>query len=316
MNTMNVKQILLTTTALMLTLFLVAGAAARAANSTGTSAASPTPQATQAKPTHEQQRNDAKRDGDKSLDPGAVAALTETNNAIKAISEGKTDEAIAAIERATGKINILTARNPAAAFIPVNVEVTITDLAPVNGNAIRELSSAAQKAISANDYPTARALLDQLASEVRVRTYQLPLATYPAAMQEAARLLDQKKTKEAKDVLVTALNTLVAVDKYIPLPITVAQAALKEAQAERNKDKVAAQKHLANAKASLERAKTLGYESLAPEYASLNQSIVDLDKQLNGKEDTTSAFAVLKEKLDEFFDRLTKKPSSSQSAKS
>ena len=316
MNTTNVKKHLLTASAFMLTLFLVTGAAALAVNATDTAAASPTSKTSQLKRNHDQQRNNARREGEKSVDQGAVAALTETNNAIKAITEGKTDKAIAAIERATGKINILTARNPAAALIPVSVEVTITDLAPVNDNSIRELGAAADKAFSTHDYPTARALLDQLTSEIRVRTYQLPLATYPAAMQEAARLLDQKKSKEAKDLLLASLNTLVVADKYIPLPITVAQAELKDAQAERNKDKVAAQKHLASAKASLERAKTLGYESLAPEYASLNQSIVDLDKQLNGKEDTTSAFAALKAKLDAFFDRLTKKPSTSQHAKS
>jgi len=37
-------------------------------------------------------------------------------------------------------------------------------------------------------------------------------------LKEAARLLDQKKTKEASDVLLTALNTLMVVDNVTPLP--------------------------------------------------------------------------------------------------
>jgi len=56
-------------------------------------------------------------------------------------------------------------------------------------------------------------------SNIRVRTYNLALATYPTALKEAARLLDQKNTKEASDVLLTALNTLMVVDNVTPLPL-------------------------------------------------------------------------------------------------
>jgi len=40
-------------------------------------------------------------------------------------------------------------------------------------------------------------LLYSLESEIRARTYNLPLATYPLALQEAARLLDQGKNDDA-----------------------------------------------------------------------------------------------------------------------
>ena len=315
MNTKDDKQYLFMFAALMITLCLVTGVAAHAANSTRAAAAPQGVAAAQVKSKLEQQRSAAKENGEKAINKDAVAAVEEARNALKAIDKGKTDQAIAAIERATGKITILTARNPAAALLPVSVEVNIVDLAPTDEKGVRELSSAAEKAVSDRDYPKARALFELLASEIRVSTYQLPLATYPAAMQEAARLLDQKKADEAKVVLNAALGTLVMTERSIPLPLTLAQAAVKDAQAERLKDKPAAQKHLAIAKASLERAKTLGYESQAPDYATLNQSIVDLDNQLNGKEDTTSAFATLKGKLDAFFDRLTGKTPLARQAK-
>ncbi|WP_437326387.1 hypothetical protein [Sorangium sp. So ce381] len=40
----------------------------------------------------------------------AVAAIAETRNARKAIAEDKRDDAVAALERATGKVSILLAR--------------------------------------------------------------------------------------------------------------------------------------------------------------------------------------------------------------
>lgn len=53
--------------------------------------------------------------------------------AVKAIADGKNDQAIAAIERATGKINILLARKPSTARLPVNTAVEIVDHAPGSG---------------------------------------------------------------------------------------------------------------------------------------------------------------------------------------
>jgi len=42
----------------------------------------------------------------------------------------ETRRALAAIERATGKVNVLLARNPSAALIPVDATVQVIDLAP------------------------------------------------------------------------------------------------------------------------------------------------------------------------------------------
>ncbi|MGC2402164.1 MAG: YfdX family protein, partial [Acidobacteriaceae bacterium] len=67
-------------------------------------------------------------------------------------------------------------------------------------------------------------LLYGLTSEIRVRTYNLPLATYPLALTEAARLLDQQKNQDANTVLLTALNTLAIIDRVTPLPLVLARA--------------------------------------------------------------------------------------------
>lgn len=255
------------------------------------------------RPEVEKQRKEAEQQGEKTLDKEAVAAIAETRNALKAIAEDKRDDAVAALERATGKVSILLARTPAAALIPVQLEVDVIDAAPVDIHVIKEIAQTAERAVEDKNYPAARVVLFGLTSEIRTRVYNLPLATYPAALSEAARLLGQKKTKEAGVVLQTALNTLAVIDRVKPLPIVVAHATISEAQAVREKDRDGAQRLLATARHELERAKALGYAGNDPEYAALQKDISNLEAQLKSKEDTTSAFARLKERIAAFFKR-------------
>jgi hypothetical protein len=259
--------------------------------------------AQQARPEIEKQRKDAEQQAERTLDKEAIAAVDETKNALKAIEQDKPDEAIAAIERATGKISVLLARNPATALLPVREEVEVIDGAPEDLQAIKDLQKVLERSVSDKDYPMARVVLLGLTSEIRARTYDLPLATYPAALKEAARLLDEKKTKEAGVVLQTALNTLVVIDRVAPLPLVLARTAIEQAEALREKDRDGALKLLATARHELERAKALGYAGNDPEYDGLNKAISDLEAQVKGKGDTSGAFARLKERLAGFFKR-------------
>ncbi|MGD9764997.1 MAG: YfdX family protein [Candidatus Binatia bacterium] len=262
----------------------------------------------------ESRRRQAEEQAQRSLDQDAIAAIDESEKALELIAAGKKDEAIAALERATGKINVLLARNPKNALIPVKLEVEAIDLAPLDIEAIHALADAAETAVDDRDFPAARAVLQNLVSEIRVRTYTLPLATYPVAMTEAARLLDQNMTEEATAVLLTALNTLVIVDHVTPLPIAVAQEAVADAQALRDKDKEKATKLLELAEHELERARELGYAGKDPEYQALNSSIEDLKKQLKGDQDTESAFAKLRERIGSFFRRQSETEKKAQVA--
>jgi hypothetical protein len=188
------------------------------------------------------------------------------------------------------------ARNPELALIPVSVEALIIDTAPRDSDDIAKLADAVDAAIVLDDFPTARALLGALRSEVRVRTYNLPLGIYPTALQEAARLLD-KDSHAARVALLAALNALVTVDQVTPLPLLVAQKAINQAHTLAQKDKNAAQKLVETAEFEVNRAMALGYARQDPEYAALKENISNLKKQLKGSEDTTSAFSKLKARL-------------------
>ncbi|HTT19290.1 MAG TPA: YfdX family protein [Candidatus Sulfotelmatobacter sp.] len=257
----------------------------------------------QAGPELERQREQAEREARKELDQDAKTAIEQTHKAVQAISENKTEEALSNIEQATGKINILLARNPSTALIPVDLAVNVIDTAPQNKTMILEIAQDASRAFDDKNYPTARALLYMLISEIRVRTYNLPLATYPDALKEAARLLDQKQNQQASNILLTALNTLVVVDRVTPLPLVLARDAINEAQSKSKQDKEAAEASLETAKNQIERARELGYTGKDAEYAALNDQISTLEKQLKGKADTMAAFSNLKEKLGAFLKR-------------
>jgi hypothetical protein len=256
-----------------------------------------------AQPDIEKQRKEAEQEAEKGLNADAAAAVTETQNARKAIAEDKPAEAMAAIERATGKIKILLARQPAAALLPTKVEVAVIDAAPLDRDAIKRIAKDAAKAVSDRDYPEARVLLQGLVSEIRVRTYNLPLATYPAALKEAARLLDQKQPQQAQAVLGTALDTLAVVDRVLPLPLLVAKTAIDDAEALRDKDRDVARRLLAVARAELERGKELGYAGNDPDYDGLSKQIAALDAQIKGNEGTGGAFARLRDRVGAFFRR-------------
>ena len=261
--------------------------------------------AQQARPEVEQERKQAEEKAQQTLDKEAIAAVDETTKAVKSIAENKKDEALATIERAIGKINVLLARNPATALIPVSTAVEVIEAAPLDPETIRARAKAAEDAVEDKDYPTARVLLDGLTSEIRVRTSHLPLATYPTALKEAARLIDQNKSTEARNILLTALHTLVEIDHVTPLPIALAQAAINEAQALREKDKAKARQLLALARNELNRAKELGYAGKDPTYSAIDKSIANIEKQLRGTEDTASTFAKLKESVSNFFNKFS-----------
>jgi hypothetical protein len=257
----------------------------------------------QARPGVEKERKKAEDEAGRNQDQDAMAAISETQKAIDAIASNKSNQALAAIERATGKINVLLARNPATAIIPVSVNVDIIDAAPHDVKLIKDLGQHASTAVTAKDYPAARVLLAALTSEIRVRTYNLPLATYPEALKAAARLLDQKKQQDASDVLLTALNTLLVVDRVTPLPLVIAREAINSAKAQSQNDKQVAQTLVQTAKNEVERAKELGYAPQAPEYEDLRADISNLEKQLKGNSDAGSLFAKLEDKLSAFMKR-------------
>jgi hypothetical protein len=76
----------------------------------------------------------------------------------------------------------------------------------------------------------ARALIEGLRSDVVVEVYNVPLATYPAAIKAITPLIDSGKTDAAKAGLQSALNTVLVTQHIHPLPIIRAEHMLTRAE--------------------------------------------------------------------------------------
>jgi hypothetical protein len=128
-----------------------------------------------------------------------------------------------------------------------------------------------------------------LGSETIISTTNLPIATYPDALKKAAKLIDDKKAGEAKEVLQTALNTMLVTEVVIPLPVVDAKISLQKAEdlAKNSKRTDEQNKELADlvtaADTDIKYAEALGYGQKA-DFDSFHKEIDEIrQKTANGK---------------------------------
>jgi hypothetical protein len=176
----------------------------------------------------------------------AVSAIAETNTALQALEQDKPDQALDALARASGKLNIVLAREPALALAPIDINVTLYNVYN-SVDAILKARKQAEDYLEAGEVQKARALIDDLASEMVISVVNIPLKTYPDAISAVVPLIDQRKIEKAKAALRAALDTTVISDRVIPLPLLRAdvQLARAEALAEKKKRSEEENKNLA-----------------------------------------------------------------------
>jgi len=207
----------------------------------------------------------------------AFDALVKTQQALRAIEAGQKKKALELLAEATGKLEVLTSAHPDLALAPVNVEVLVRDY-PGDADAIEEAASKVSDLIDDGRLQDARHQLDALASEIDVRVYHLPLATYPDAVKKVARLVAKDQMQEAARVLQAALATLVIVDHITPLPLLHAEEALAQAKEIVGKKKELTKDEskrvlalLQTARYEIERARAFGYIDRKAEKAMLKK---------------------------------------------
>lgn len=220
----------------------------------------------------------------KALFEEATTAIRETKNALKALDEKKANEALTALERASGKLTIILGREPELALAPSDVNVVTYDIL-ADIEAVKALREEIEDALDDGRVQQARRLIRNLASETVISVTNIPLATYPDAIKKAAKLIDEEKMDEAKKELQLALNTLVVTDTIIPLPVVTAEKYLKEAETLTEKGDRSKEESerladlLKDARTELEFAQALGYGS--------KKDFKNLYKQLDQIEDKT-----------------------------
>ncbi len=228
----------------------------------------------------------------------ATNAISNTRDALKLLDEKKEKEALKALENASGKLQIILARDPGLSLAPANVTSAtyniLSSIAEIN--VIRDR---AEDALEDGRLQEARRLIRNLASETVVSVTNIPLATYPSAISLAAKSIDKGNFEEAKNILQTALNTLVITETIIPLPVVHAEGNLKQAEilaekAERNKEeneRLAG--FLKSARSELKFAEALGYSS-KKNFKHLYEQINQIEKKTQEGKAEKGFFARIK----------------------
>ncbi len=230
----------------------------------------------------------------------AINAIRYTQDALIYLNANKIDKAKEAIKKAIAELSDVLNRPNPPYLLPVDINIEayqfVGDL-----NTIKKAVREAKILIEKNRLPQARIVLNTLRDEIVIKTINLPLATYPAALNLALKYINEGKIKEAKEVLAMALSTLVEVDTIIPIPLIKAEQLVIAASKIVKKDKKEALRYLEEAKYQLTLAEALGYTSKSDTtYKMLKQAIEKLEKEIKANHKTTSLFEELIKKLKEF----------------
>jgi hypothetical protein len=266
------------------------------------------------KPSLERQNAQAKKDIQeetaekrKEITSEALAAIEATEHALQALNKGKKKEAISALEGATGKLELILAREPDLALAPVDVSLETYDLFGADIEKVKDARKGAQRLLDEGRVQAARQLLSNLASETVIRVSNIPLATYPDAIKRAVKLVDEGKGDDAKSVLEVALNTLVVTEKIIPLPVVDAKVFLKEAEklaekSDRTRDEnERLNRALGEARSQLEFGQALGYGS-ERDFKSLYAQIDEIEERTSGGKHGRGFFTKITSLLQELTD--------------
>jgi hypothetical protein len=239
----------------------------------------------------------------------AAEVIKATKEASKAIADSSFTKAKAFIELGIGKAEALTALNPKLALAPIDFTIETNDLV-TDISAIKEVSESAEEALEDGKIQVARELLQGLRSELNIKEYKLPIATYPNALKAALVLANEEKYEEANILLNTTLSTIVIEEKTIPLPLLRAERMLEEVETLVNKDdfnKEDVKLLLENANYEINFAEALGYGKKDQEFKELYSAIKEVKKQMMDDSNTNEKGLIkkLRAKLKKFKDRIS-----------
>lgn len=260
-------------------------------------------------PQVDKRTDDAAAEKRKALLADAGAAVAETENALKALDDKKKDVALKALADATGKLELIVARDPKLALAPIHMDIVSHDLF-AGPETVKAVIQEAKNDLAAGEIQNARPLLAALASDIEFRTTNIPLATYPAAIKAITPLIDAGKIDEAKAQLQAALNTLVVTTDVVPLPRIRAESLLKEAQTlAEKKDRTRDENEkldndLKSVREQLQLSQLLGYGKTS-DYKPMEEQLDEIEKKTAGGQSGTGWFDKIKKQLSDQFKPLS-----------
>lgn len=241
----------------------------------------------------------------KKITSEALSAIEETQSALRWLDESKKDKALRALEQASGKLDLILARDPNLGLAPTNVSTETYDLY-ADIDKVKAAREEALRLLTKGKVPEAREILDTLRSETVISVSNIPLETYPEAIKNAVKQIDNGKIEEAKETLQTALDTLVVTDTVIPIPVTSAQDNLEEAEtlsekSDRSKEENKELSDLLEAsRSNLKFAEALGYGT-PEDFKDLYGELDAIEQKTNNGKSGKGFFDEIKSSLEKLF---------------
>lgn len=228
----------------------------------------------------------------------AVMANSEILQTIGYLEKGRKDEAYKTLADASGKLDVVLARDPHLKFAPIDVRSNTLEIM-MKPDEVKRAVKEARTELDDGHIQKARSILDPLASEIRFSTDYLPMETYPAAIKTAVTKIQSGDLKGAEHDLYNVLSTIVTAEEVIPIPPIVAEADVHEAEQLIDKDKVKNKDQavalLEKADQQLEMSSLLGYG----EYKNVKKEIVSVESRIKSNSPGTNLFGKLKHLLGE-----------------
>lgn len=239
----------------------------------------------------------------------AVAAIEETKKALTALENNKKQDALNALEKSVGKLEIVLERDPDLAFAVIDTKIAIHDLySSLKG--IEQAKKQVESYLEDDEIQKARDILKDMASEVVISAISIPLGTYPEAIKDVVPLIDAGKTNKAKTALHTALNSVIVTNYIIPLPFIRAEESLNLAESltekkdRTEKENTSLTVLLEDARFQLKMAAALGYGNEAV-YETLHEQIDKIIDKTEGNKYGSGYFDEIYKFLSELVSPLT-----------
>ena len=239
------------------------------------------------------------------LTQDAVTGFTKTQEALTLLDAKKTKEALDALELASGKLELVLARDPKLALAPVDIRVITHDIY-ANVESVEKAVKLSRELLGDGEVQKARPIIANLASEIVIETENLPMATYPAAIKSAARLIDSGKIDDAKAELARALNALVVTSVAFPLPLLRAETMLAKAEKLAENEKRDAKQNeelstlLSSVRTEMELAQALGYGKKA-DFKPIFDQVKSIEQKSAGGKSGKGWFDELKMRIQKLF---------------
>ena len=228
----------------------------------------------------------------------AMTANDEILQTISYLGKGKKNEAYKTLADASGKLDVVLARDPHLKFAPIDVRSSTMEIM-MKPDEVKHAVKEAKAELNNGHIQKARSILDPLASEIRFSTDYLPMETYPPAIKIAVAKIQKGDLKGAEHDLYNVLSTIVTSDEVIPIPPIIAAANVHDAEhlidRDKAKNKDQAIRLLENADQELEMSNLLGYG----EYMDVKKEIGSVEARIKSNSPGTNLFGKLKHLLGE-----------------